>query len=290
MTDAPVNKGTLTDKEGAGFPGCRILVDGQQQDQSFTVLDFVQKYLDNIEKKARVCFTTKDGKISKIWPEPVAPSEAQKVIDAENAAGDARKAANDAYVKELAGAPKEPKYIEVPAKSLPKETTSAIVPSVGKFNEKIDLIKAKIAPDCTDTEFELLMYMANTYGLDPLLRQIWAVKRNANTPALIFAGRDGMLAIAHRSGHFDGMQSGVVYEGTGKDKKPVSAWCEIWRNDMTHSFKTDVPFSEYNTGYSVWKTNPSAMILKVAEAVCLRKAFSVSGLYAPEEIDTEVPQ
>ena len=290
MTEAPTNHGLLTDKEGTGFRGCRVLVDGEQADRGFTILDFVQKYLDSIEKKSRVCFTTKDGKISKIWPEPVAPSEAQKVIDAENAAGDARKSANDAYVKEITGAPKDPKYIEVPAKSLPKETTPSIVPTIGKFNEKIDLIKAKIAPDCTDSEFELLMYMANTYGLDPLLRQIWAVKRNANTPALIFAGRDGMLAIAHRSGHFDGMQSGVVYEGTGKDRKPVSAWCEIWRNDMTHSFKTDVPFSEYNTGYSVWKTNPSAMILKVAEAVCLRKAFSVSGLYAPEEIDTEVRQ
>ena len=103
MTDAPVNKGLLTDKEGAGFPGCRILVDGQEKDQPFTVLSFVQRYLDPIQKKARVCFTTKEGKISKIWPEPVAPSEAQKVIDAENAAGDARQAANDAYVKEIAG-------------------------------------------------------------------------------------------------------------------------------------------------------------------------------------------
>jgi hypothetical protein len=108
MTDAPVNRGILTDKEGAGFRGCRILVDGEQADRPFTVLDFVQKYLDPIEKKSRVCFTTRDGKISHIKPEPVAPSEAQKVIDAENAAGDARKAANDAYVKELAGAPKDP--------------------------------------------------------------------------------------------------------------------------------------------------------------------------------------
>ena len=74
MTDAPVNKGLLTDKEGAGFPGCRILVDGQEKDQPFTVLSFVQRYLDPIQKKARVCFTTKEGKISKIWPEPVAPS------------------------------------------------------------------------------------------------------------------------------------------------------------------------------------------------------------------------
>jgi hypothetical protein len=108
MTEAPTNHGLLTDKEGTGFRGCRILVDGEQADRGFTVLDFVQKYLDNLPKKGRVCFTTKDGKISKIWPEPVAPSEAQKVIDQENSAGDARKAANDAYVKELAGAPKDP--------------------------------------------------------------------------------------------------------------------------------------------------------------------------------------
>lgn len=147
------------------------------------------------------------------------------------------------------------------------------------------LLRNVIAKGCSEPEFKLLMYMANTYGLDPLLKQIWAVKRNENTPALIFAGRDGMLAIAHRSGQFDGMQSGVVYDD---DRKPISAWCEIWRKDMSHSFKTEVPFSEYNTGFSVWKTNPSAMILKVSEAVCLRKAFSVSGLYSPEEIDTGV--
>ena len=102
MTEAPTNHGLLTDKEGIGFRGCRILVDGEQADRGFTVLDFVQKYLDNIEKKARVCFTTKEGKISKIWPEPANP-EAQKQIDKENAAGDARKAENDAYVKEIAG-------------------------------------------------------------------------------------------------------------------------------------------------------------------------------------------
>ena len=286
MTEAPTNHGTLTDKEGAGLRGCRILVDGEQADRAFTVLDFVQKYLDNIEKKARVCFTTKDGKISKIWPEPVAPSEAQKVIDAENAAGDARQAANDAYVKELAGAPKEPKYIEVPAKSLPKETTSAIVPSAGKFNEKIDLIKAKIAPDCTDTEFELLMYMANKYGLDPLVHQIWAVKYQ-NKPALIFAGRDGFLEIAHRSKQFDGMRAGTRNEG-----EEIIGWCEVHRKDMSHPFYVEVYLKEYLKPQSPgqkpgpWQTMPRVMIQKVAESSALRRAFSVSGLYCPEEIDT----
>jgi len=168
-----------------------------------------------------------------------------------------------------------------------RDIPQAVNPAQSWSNDELILIRNTIAKGCTEPEFKLLMYLARTYGLDPLAKQIWAVKRNDRDPALIFAGRDGLLAIAHRSGKFDGMQSGVDYEGEGKDRKPKSAWCEIWRKDMSHSFKAEVPFSEYNTGYSVWKSNPSAMIIKVAEAVCLRKAFVISGLYSPEEIDTE---
>jgi phage recombination protein Bet len=155
-------------------------------------------------------------------------------------------------------------------------------------NEDLLLIRNVAARNCSEPEFKLLMYLSKTYGLDPLLKQIWAVKRNDNQPALIFAGRDGFLAVAHRSGHFDGMQSGVNYEIDKDGKKVIeSAWCKVWRNDMTHPFETQVPFNEFNTGFGVWKSHPSAMILKVAESVCLRKAFSIDGIYAPEEINTE---
>jgi hypothetical protein len=71
MTET-VNKGLLTDKEGTGFPGCRITVDGV--DTPFTVLQFVQKYLDAIPKSTPVCFQTKDGKISKIWQDKDQPA------------------------------------------------------------------------------------------------------------------------------------------------------------------------------------------------------------------------
>ena len=241
-----------------------------------------------------------------------AKTEAQKNIDRANAEGDQRMADNAAYLKGLTAgknqdtctSPEEPAKItddgiaRIVEETHRRNAAQAPAPAVQLVpvhpapltysEDEMLLLRNVIAKGCTEPEFKLLMYMAKTYGLDPLLKQIWAVKRNESQPALIFAGRDGMLAIAHRSGVFDGMQSGVKYEGEGKDKKPVSAWCEVWRKDMSHSFKTEVPFSEYNTGFSVWKTNPSAMILKVAEAVCLRKAFSVSGLYAPEEIDMGV--
>ena len=234
---------------------------------------------------------------------------AAKVKAKEDAEGDKRMAENAAYAVELAkqaSVPAEPTGIakivadtkalkQEPEVSIPAGKISVYGNAAGSSYDpdKLSLIKAKIAPNCTDTEIELLLYMAKSYGLDPLLKQIWAVKRSDSAPALIFAGRDGFLAIAHRSGHFDGMQSGVVYEnvvdgkGAVTGKKIVSAWCEVWRNDMTHSFKSEVPFSEYNTGFSVWKTHPSAMILKCVESVCLRKAFSISGMYDPSEIHTE---
>jgi phage recombination protein Bet len=155
-------------------------------------------------------------------------------------------------------------------------------------DDELLLMRNVVAKNCSEPEFKMLMYIANKYGLDPLTKQIWAIKRNDRDPALIFAGRDGFLAIAHRSGQFDGMQSGVTYEINKEGKKiPISAWCKVWRKDMTHAFETEVPFDEYNTGFSVWKSHPSAMILKCAESICLRKAFSIDGIYSPEEIDTD---
>jgi phage recombination protein Bet len=162
------------------------------------------------------------------------------------------------------------------------------VETVEEKDHRVALVKAKICPNCTTTEFELLMYMAGKYNLDPLLRQIWAVKFG-DSPAQIYAGRDGFLEIAHRSGHFDGMETVVNWE-MAKDTKGLDyqrikgATCTVWRNDMTHPFTSNVLFSEYNTGKSLWTSKPAVMIGKVAESVCLRKAFSVSGLYSPEEM------
>ena len=231
---------------------------------------------------------------------------AKKLIDEVNAA----KAKKEAAAERKATIQKPP--VEAPAavvtvhpvvqaEIVPQNAAVTVREASGTIakhytDEDLMLIRNIAAKNCTEPEFKLLMYMAKTYGLDPLLKEIWCVKRNENAPALIFAGRDGFLRIAHESGQFDGLQSGVVYEpktvDAGKPTErqinvPVSAWCKVWRKDMSHEFISDVPFSEYNTGFSVWKTNPSAMILKVAEAVCLRKAFTIAGIYSPEEIDTE---
>jgi len=149
------------------------------------------------------------------------------------------------------------------------------------FNEEqIALLKARKAPNATQAEFQQFLYMSQITQLDPMLNEIWLVKFG-DSPAQIYAGRDGFLKIAHRSGHFDGMETVVHFDDNGK---PINAVCTVWRNDMTHPFKSDVLFKEYTTGKALWTSKPAVMIGKVAESVCLRKAFSVSGLYSPEEM------
>ena len=163
---------------------------------------------------------------------------------------------------------------------LPAATGGAgIIPA--QYNpQQVQLIRDMCAKDCTENEFLLLMQLAKTYQLDPFAKQIWAVKYG-NNPAAIFCGRDGFLAIAHRSGKFDGMES-----GTRKDGDDLVGWCRVYRKDMSRPFEVEVSLSEYSTGKNLWQTKPKTMIVKVAESHALRRAFGISGLYAPEEIDT----
>jgi len=148
------------------------------------------------------------------------------------------------------------------------------------------LIKSVIAPKCSDEEVRLLLYQAKTYKLDPLLKQIWAVKYSDGKPASIFVGRDGYLEIAHQSGQFDGIDSGV--SGAGDDLK---AFATVWRKDMVHPTHVEVSFKEYNKKQGNWLTMPETMLKKVAESQALRKAFNVSGMYAPEEMpEVEAPK
>jgi len=145
--------------------------------------------------------------------------------------------------------------------------------------DQIQLIKNTLAKGCTDLEFAMFINLSKRYQLDPFRNQIWVVKYGGGA-ARVFTGRDGFLEIAHRSGKFDGMESGYREEGYPLH---LVGWAKVYRKDMAHPFAVEVGIEEYRKDTPAWKDMPKTMIQKVAESQALRKAFSAFGLYSPEE-------
>ncbi|MBR2208101.1 MAG: recombinase RecT [Synergistaceae bacterium] len=163
--------------------------------------------------------------------------------------------------------------------------------------DQINTIKNTVAVGANDSELKMFLNIAAKYELDPFLREIWFA--NMGSRNTIMTGRDGYLKIANRDPNFDGMKSDVVHAGDkfikdGDDVKHaynminrgpiVGAYAIVFRKDRKHPTYCFAPYNEYNKGVNVWRQYPSAMIVKVAETMALKRAFSISGLVTEEEI------
>jgi len=162
------------------------------------------------------------------------------------------------------------------------------------WEQQIKLVKEMTAKNCSMEEFKMLCITAKLYDLNPLKKEIWAIKYLGN-PANIMVGRDGFLTIAHKSGQFNGMETDYTLSNkgtgnpaitsTGTDMKSF-ATCRVYRKDMDKPISVTVYMNEYYSNVNpVWRSKPITMLKKVAEAQALRKAFNVSGVYSPEELD-----
>lgn len=158
------------------------------------------------------------------------------------------------------------------------------------FNdEQVALIKSQIAKDCNNNELELFLYQCKQTGLNPLTRQIYAIKRAGRMT--IQTSIDGFRVIAERSGNYAG-QDEPIWED---DEKGFPIKCTVKVYKFTPNFEQRycagvgvAHFKEYYPSpMNLQKTMPHAMIAKVAEALALRKAFpqDLSGLYTSDEMN-----
>lgn len=151
-------------------------------------------------------------------------------------------------------------------------------------------IKDIVAKNLNDEQTKVFFYTCQALGLNPLVNEICAVTykdRDGKSTMSIQVMRDGFLTIAHRSGKFAGLESGVnVVDIDGKPS--LVGWAKVYHKDFTVPVYQEADFGEYNTGRNLWTSKPRTMIKKVAESMALRKAFNVNGVYAPEEMEKEI--
>lgn len=128
----------------------------------------------------------------------------------------------------------------------------------------------------TSTEdFLFMLELAKKYQLDPFAKQIYATRVG------IIISRDGLLAIAHRTGDFDGMHTDFHEDDKGNI---ISSTTTVWRKSISHPFIETAYWNEYAKDTAVWKQYKHSMMQKCSERMALSKAFAITGLYAEEEL------
>jgi phage recombination protein Bet len=162
--------------------------------------------------------------------------------------------------------------------------------------EQVQLIKDTICRESTNDEFKLFLYTARRTGLDPLSRQIHAVKRwDSNLQKNVMSiqtGIDGYRVIAERSGQYAGVDEPKF--GYNKDNVLESATVTVYRiiQGQRVGFTATAFFEEYvqlkkdGKPNSFWSRMPRGQLSKCAESLALRKAFpnDLSGIYTHEEM------
>lgn len=154
---------------------------------------------------------------------------------------------------------------------------------------------------------------AQRTGLDPFARQLYMIGRKdrGTVKWTVQASIDGLRVVAQRSGSYRG-QVGPQWCG------PDGQWSDVWlhqgppaaarvgvlREGWAQPMYAVAHFAEYAATYTdrssnsttltgQWRSKPSLMLAKCAEALALRKAFphDLSGIYTSEEMSqADAPQ
>ena len=190
--------------------------------------------------------------------------------------------------------PEQESFVPVPAHHKHVPATPV------KFTpEQIDTIRNTVAKGASDNELSMFMHLAETYGLDPFLKEIFY----SSQMKTIITSRDGYLKVAQRDPEFDGIQSMAVFEnddfsidmvnnvvnhsfGKGDRGAVIGAWAVCYRKGRRPVIAY-ADYNEYNKNNNIWKTYKSAMCCKVAEVFALKRQFGISGLVTQEEMESD---
>ena len=170
--------------------------------------------------------------------------------------------------------------------------------------EQMAVIESQFFPSgASKAEQQYCFSVARELCLNPITKEIFFVKRRQKigdtwiNKVEPMVGRDGFLAIAHRTNQFAGIETSVSIRDVPQlensqwvFRKQLVAECMVWRKDSSKPFTAQVAYNEYcqktNEGAPTkfWAEKPETMLKKVAESQALRKAFNICGVYSPEEV------
>jgi phage recombination protein Bet len=177
--------------------------------------------------------------------------------------------------------------------------------------ENLELIKQTVAPGLTDPEFLMFCHVARVRRLDPLQKQIYAMKRrtwNAETGQyeermVLQVGIDGFRSIANRTGLYMPSDKLPLVEDPGGPNLRVTVWVKKWHELSAQwmEFGATAYYREFvqtkknkATGkiepVSMWEKMALGQTEKCAEAKAIRRGWpeELGQFYIPEEVSSSI--
>jgi phage recombination protein Bet len=178
-------------------------------------------------------------------------------------------------------------------------TTDNALATIRLDERKKELIKNTICRGGTDEELQLFYHACERMGLDPLMKQIYAVKRwdsgLKKECMAIQIGIDGYRILAERSGRYaPGREATFTYQNGSTVPFSATAYVRKQTQDGTwHEVSATAFYDEYvaktkeGRPTSMWGSKPHIMLAKCAESLALRRAFpgDLSGIYCENEME-----
>lgn len=184
----------------------------------------------------------------------------------------------------------------------PLPTRNVVPVEAREFTEaQIELIRANGGHKLDDAEFEAFLHVVRRTGLDPLARQVYAVKRWSSQEKRevmsIQTGIDGYRLIADRTARYAPSERPPYLE---RDDAGQLIAATVWVKKLTddgiwHEVPGTALYSEFvqkdrdGAPTRFWKEMPVNQLCKCAEAQALRRAFpnDLSGIWTTDTAPRE---
>ena len=160
---------------------------------------------------------------------------------------------------------------------------SALALMAGKLNvdanKLLDTLKATCFRGASNEELLALVVVANTYDLNPLLKEIYAFPAKGGGIVPII-GVDGFIKMMQRQPEFDGLDFETLDD---KDGNPYSCTAFVHTKNRSHPVRITEYFDECYRKTDPWDKMPRRMLRNRALCQAARIAFGFSGVKDEDE-------
>ena len=137
----------------------------------------------------------------------------------------------------------------------------------------------------TPEQFAAFLMVAREYGLNPLVKEIFAFPSKAGGIQPIVS-IDGWLRMANDHEQFDGIEH---HDHLDPDGNLVSITARLYRKDRSHPTTCTEYLVECRQGTEPWKKWPARMLRHKATIQAIRYGLGFSGIADPDEGERMLP-